>query len=309
MDSAINSSRTLHTLRSRANNAFIKTRRASLHLLLNISAEQVLNSDSDHGELGQSQAIIAEINQTINRFKEQAISPDGNHVDYSGLSKSAVYQQYRRELTPKLRSIELDTLGERRQATAFWINLYNALVIDGVIRTNVHTSVTDGLLGNLRFFSRTAYNVGELRFSLEDIEHGILRANRGSVFSPGGHFPSDDPRYKYTMPAIDARLHFALNCASRSCPPISAYSADRLDQQLDLATRNYLDHEVSLDKEGTRLLVSMLFRWYRSDFGGKPGAIAFLLDHLPVDERRTWLEAHKRAGNLYYLPYNWDLNL
>lgn len=309
MESAAPSNEYLHAWRSRVNNAFIRTRRASLDRLLNISSELALNPVSEQFEGGQSQNIIAEIKQTINHFKEQAISPDGNHVDYYGLRKSDVYQQYRRQLTPKLRAIDLDDLGERKQANAFWINLYNALVIDGVIQAHVHTSVTEGFLGIVRFFNRSAYNVGGLRFSLEDIEHGILRANRGSVFAPGAHFPSDDPRNKYTMPDIDARLHFALNCASQSCPPIAVYSASELDQQLELATRNYLDHEVRLDTKKNRLWVSRIFKWYRSDFGGKEGVVSFLLEHLPKDERSAWLDAHRHTGNLYYLPYNWALNL
>jgi hypothetical protein len=230
-------------------------------------------------------------------------------VDYTNLKHSEIYQHYHHRLTPQLRAIDLDSLGDRKQATAFWINLYNALVIDGVIRANVRTSVTEGFLGIVRFFYRTAYNVGGLRFSLEDIEHGILRANRGSVFVPGVQFSSDDPRSKYTMPDVDPRLHFALNCASHSCPPIAVYSAGNLDEQLGLATRNFLDHEVRLDTENKRLYITALFKWYRSDFGGKSGVVAFLRQYLPDDERRAWLETHEQIGKLYYLPYDWSLNI
>ena len=295
--------------RGRLNNAVIKSRRATINALLNISDDVVLNRAPLVSGQIESGDVIAEINQTVRRFKEQAISPDGQHVDYTALRHSDVFKYLRRQVTPLLHVINLDELRNRNAATAFWINLYNALAIDGVIHANITVSVTAGFLGILRFFHRTAYNVGGMRFSLEDIENGILRANRGSVFIPGAHFSKDDPRFKLTMAAVDPRVHFALNCASKSCPPISAYSEEHLDEQLDAAARNFLNQEVRLDQDKGRLFVTPLLKWYQADFGGKPGVYAFLREYLPNDERRVWLETHAPTGNLYYLPYNWSLNI
>ena len=161
----------------------------------------------------------------------------------------------------------------------------------------------------MRFFYRTAYNVGRMRFSLDDIENGILRANQGSIFMPGAQFSKDDPRFKLTMAAVDPRVHFALNCAGKSCPPINAYSTEHLNEQLDVAARNFLDQEVRFDKEKGRIFVSALLKWYQADFGGATGVYAFLRKYLPDDERRAWLETRAPTGNLYYLPYNWSLNI
>lgn len=295
--------------RSRLNNAVIKKRRATINALLNISDNLVLNGAPLISGQVESGDVIAEINQTVRRFKEQAVSPDGQHVDYTALRHSDVFKYYRRQVAPLLHAVNLNELHNRNAATAFWINLYNALVIDGVIHAHISSSVTEGFLGILRFFHRTAYNVGGMRFSLEDIENGILRANRGSVFIPGAHFSKDDPRFKLTMAAVDPRVHFALNCASKSCPPISAYSEEHLDEQLDAATRNFLDQEVRLDQDKGRLFVTPLLKWYQADFGGNQGVYAFLRKNLPDDERRAWLETQGPTGNLYYLPYNWSLNI
>lgn len=303
------STQTSSARRNRINETIIRMRRSAFDRLLNISDDLVLNSVPSVAKHLESDQITIEISETIKRFKEQAIGPDGNHVNYAKLKHSDIYQHYRRHLTPQLRTINLDVLGDRKQATAFWINLYNALVIEGVIQTNISASVTEGFLGIMRFFYRTAYNIGGLRFSLMDIEHGILRANQGGIYLPGAHFSKDDPRFKYILPETDARLHFALNCASRSCPPISAYSAQYLDEQLDLATRNFLDQEVRLDAVKDRLYVTLLLKWYQADFGGKSYVYAFLSEYLPDDERRAWIRAQKQPGNLYYLPYNWSLNI
>lgn len=132
---------------------------------------------------------------------------------------------------------------------------------------------------------------------------------RAVSFLPGAHFSKHDPRSKLTIAAVDPRVHFALNCASKSCPPISAYSGEHLDEQLDVAAGNFLDQEVRLEKEKGRIFVTSLLKWYQADFGGKTGVYAFLREYLPDDERRTWLEAQGPTGHLYYLPYNWSLNI
>jgi hypothetical protein len=92
----------------------------------------------------------------------------------------------------------------------------------------------------------------------------------------------------------DVRVHFALNCASRSCTPIGVYSADQIDAQLELATRSFIVSDTSLDRRQHTLTVSRIFRWFAGDFGGRAGVRAFLLRYLPEDERREWL-----GGNMY----------
>jgi hypothetical protein len=191
---------------------------------------------------------------------------------------------------------------------AFWINLYNALMMDAVIFFNVHHSVAEGHLGQLTFFRRAAYNVAGLRVSLDDIEHGILRGNRGHPFLPGPHFTSRDARLAWVLP-LDPRVHFALNCASRSCPPIQVYSADHLEVQLDLAARDFIDSDMKLNPAKNLLVVSSLFQWFKGDFGGRDGIVSFLIDHLPFDERRAWLSKNKDAIKLRYAPYDWNLNM
>jgi len=82
------------------------------------------------------------------------------------------------------------------------LKTHNTLVIDAVIQFGVKYSVTEGRLGVLAFFERAAYQIGGHRFSLTDIEHGILRTNRGFPYLPGSHFASDDPRKKNGLSRI-----------------------------------------------------------------------------------------------------------
>lgn len=250
--------------------------------------------------------IAAELRATMNRLKAQAISADGMRVNYAEVRCSDDYAHYRAQLLPQLAGFDPTALRTRAERMAFWINLYNAIVIDAVITAGVRRSVTEGSLGGLRFFRRAGCVVGGRCLSCDDIEHGILRANRGHPFLPGCQFASDDPRRTWAIEPLDPRIHFALNCASRSCPPIGVYDAGRLDAQLALAARSFVDQ--STDRTGDVLEVSALFRWYAGDFGGRAGVVRFLSAHLPDDDRRALIERFGTKTRLRYADYDWRLN-
>jgi hypothetical protein len=86
---------------------------------------------------------------------------------------------------------------------------------------------------------------------------------------------------------LDPRIHFALNCASRSCPPIGVYDAERIDAQLDLAAASFVANDVEIDSRAGVVRLSAIFRWYAGDFGGRAGVIAFLKERLPEGEGAT----------------------
>ncbi|MFN4295131.1 MAG: DUF547 domain-containing protein [Thermoflexales bacterium] len=167
-------------------------------------------------------------------------------------------------------------------------------------------SVTEGNLGGLWFFRRAGCVVNGQRLSCDDIEHGILRANRGHPFTPGRQFASDDLRRAWVIEPLDPRIHFALNCASRACPPIGIYDAERLDEQLGQAACSFVSH--SARRVGEALEVSALFRWYAGDFGGRAGVLRFPLAHLPHDDRRALIERYDARTRLRYAKYDWRLN-
>ena len=174
----------------------------------------------------------------------------------------------------------------RPDQIAFWVNAYNARVLDGVIRRPGLKSVLDvrKVLGvpTLGFF-REERDTGGARYSLDDIEHRILRA-------------------RYAEP----RLHFVLNCASLSCPvlPERALTAAMLEADLDAATRRFVADSTRnrVDPDGT-LRLSMIFKWYRDDFKKAAGSVvAFVARYLP--EGRTIPPGAK----IDHLEYDWSLN-
>ena len=286
----------------------VRARESLIDGVLRVDKHHVLNPDVTDSEQTADVDLLVELKRTTNTIKAQAIDDHGAHVDYGIIHQSSAYQNFRRSSMPQLGAFNPEQLASHTEKLAFWINLYNVLLMDAVITFDVQQSVTEGRLGLLSFFRRAAYNVGGQRLSAEDIEHGILRGNAGHPYLPGPQFAASDPRASWILYPFDPRIHFALNCASRSCPPIAVYDSNHIDAQLDLATRSFVDADVVLDAESNQVRLSSIFKWYRQDFGGHSGVIAFLLDHLPGDQRRSWLQQHAESIRLVYSPYDWSLN-
>ena len=292
---------------SRLANRLIPLRESLLNRLAQTSQMPPLNDQSAAESSVPAAALAGHIKTALGQLKATAMDPGGTAVDYSALRRSAAYTALRQEALAHLRAFNPQQLSSPDAARAFWINLYNALIIDAVINFDVQESVTAGRLGILTFFRRAAYLVGGQRISLEDMEHGILRGNRGNPYVPGPHFSAGDPRLAWALP-LDPRLHFALNCGGRSCPPIRVYEADKLDQQLDLATRAFLQSAVTIRPESEEIVLSAIFRWYAADFGGRDGLLHFLATYLPAEHHRQWLLTAGSDRRFTYSPYDWRLN-
>lgn len=290
---------------SRPGDWLIRIRETVLNRLSGVKPGLVVNDVASDESAPPADDLAVRLKTTLSNLRATAMDADGTHVDYDALRNDPAYAAYRQTYLAALRRFDPGSLS-LPAARAFWINLYNTLVIDAVLAFDIQTSVIEGPIGVLTFFRRAAYNVGGRRVSLEDMEHGILRGNRGNPYVPGVHFATDDPRLSWALPG-DPRIHFVLNCGGRSCPPIRAYTADRLDRQLDLATRGYLKTAVALAPDGSTLTLPQIFRWFRTDFGGHQGIRQFLTAYLPDDNRRRALLS-KQEPRLKFASYDWRLN-
>lgn len=289
-------------------NNLINLREISFSTLFNTPSSKVLNPLILNNNPPEDIQLINELKTTANKFKKIAMDKNGNHVDYSILNKSDIYQKYQKNLASKLHNLDLSKLTDPNIALAFWINLYNTLVIHAVIEFRIKNSILEkGPQNLIRFFRRAAYTINGQRFSLEDIEHGVIRGNQGNPFFFTPQFTSKDPRINCVLEKFDPRIHFALNCASRSCPPIAVYSPETLDAQLNTATKNFINNEVEL--KNNQLWISSIFNWYKSDFNGINGIKRILINHLPENDKRVyWLNNYPNK-RFRYSSYNWELNL
>jgi len=194
-------------------------------------------------------------------------------------------------LTQWLSSLQATDISqlERSAAIAFLINLYNALTIEQIIQKDPIESVRPKILGVpnmasfLLFFSKNVYTLNGQQVSLNNIEHDILR-----------------DRYQ------EPRIHFALVCASESCPQLrsSAYRPDQLEQQLTEDVHQFINNPAKMryDEKNRTLYCSKIFKWYESDFVAQAGSV---LDYI-----QPYLSQQKIAADtkIEYLPYDWSLN-
>ena len=243
------------------------------------------------------------------KLRAQAAATGADGLNYAAMAHSESHSVYRRYLA-ELRSFDPKILVGRERRLAFWVNLYNGIVLDAVVQWKVRRTVRE-VPG---FFWRAAYDIGGLRYSANDIENGILRANRPHPAIPGAPFGRSDPRRMFSMDRIDPRIHFALVCASRSCPPIASYEAGRIDPQLDLAARAFIrGGGVQVDAVEGQVHLSRIFQWYAADFGARSQAIGdrrpllrFIATYLhPTDAK---LVLARRQWTVSFMSYDWSLN-
>jgi len=240
----------------------------------------------------------------IGRLKDRFYDRHRGRVDYEALRRSRDYRHYQ-ELAAGLRRFDLASLESDDQKRAFWINLYNAIVIHGIVELGVERSVKE----IPDFFSMIGYRIGDLLFSPDAMEHGLLRANARPPYRIRPFFRGKDPRLGFALTSVDPRVHFALVCGSRSCAPIRFYEADSIDEQLDTAAKSFVNSsEVLVLPEKNKVVLSQIFDWYERDFGGKKGVRQFLLRYLDEDEKRSFIEHGWRETKVEYLFYDWDLN-
>ena len=285
----------------------INRREKVLNWILRVNPNSILNSRSfpPEGNSGIS-SPVGDIKVSINQLKSLVLAENGK-VDYQKLVRDPQYKSFR-ELVGELGDFDYQILGSRDERLAFWINLYNALVIDAVIQEKVQASVTESWLGIMSFFQKAAYRVNGLRPSLTNIEHGLLRGNRGFPYFPSPHFSPSDPRLEAVLQPIDPRIHFALNCASNSCPPIGVYTPEKIQDQLDLAARNFINSDLIANPDQKMISISKIFKWYQDDFGGELGIIAFLVKFIDDQKIGSWLSENQTSIRIQYHPYDWRLN-
>lgn len=245
------------------------------------------------------------------QLKSEYMLENGKCVDYKMVKDSALFKEYSNELAPQLQYVNLDNITENGKK-AFFINIYNTLTIHGLIE---QCDLPASVLKVEQFWKTTAYNIGGHVYSLDAIEHGILRANRGHPSSLSPEFNTDDPRMKFVVWQLDPRIHFALVCGAKSCPAINVYSEDNIEAALDAATRNFCAQEVHIMTDVDEIRLSKIFDWYKRDFGQTDiDMINWIIPYLDItvqEHARDMLlkfTTMKKVG-IKYNVYDWTLNL
>lgn len=203
-------------------------------------------------------------------------------VDYQGLKDEE------NKLDAYLRVMEQTDTSKlsRDEQLAFYINTYNATTIKFVLSAYPGIESIRDLGGRFfnKPFEKKIVRIEGKTISLDDLEHGIIR-----------------PRFK------EPRVHFAVNCASKSCPPLISepYQGSTLDQQLTASTRAFLNDSEKNYLDGKKLYISKIFKWFGKDFNDD--VIGFFI-RFADEELKRKLTADRDYITVKYLDYDWSLN-
>lgn len=257
------------------------------------------------GEMSLPQAHPAErLKHDMNILRGLFYDGHLQRVDYGAIREADYYPRFCASAAALAR-FDPGKLTSDAERIAFWVNLYNAVVVHGVVELGIGSSVKEVP----RFFSRIGYRVGGLFYSADDIEHGILRGNSRPPYRLWRRFSDRDPRLAFIVRRPDPRIHFALVCASRTCPPIDVYTPEQLDDQLNTSAQVIINGGSRIDRERRELALSSIFRWYRPDFHlDNAGLVRWVARYFYDEQDRAWLEEHATKIRLRYLPYDWRLN-
>ena len=223
-------------------------------------------------------------------------------VDYAAL-KAGREQLDRVVASLAAPSAETERSWARAQRMAFWINAYNVLTLRAIVD---HYPIRAG------WFTLAPRN------SIRQID-GVWTTLKSDV--AGRHMTLDDIEHRILRPDFrDPRVHFAINCASISCPPLAdrPYLAPTLDAQLDGAARAYLGSPEGVRLDGDAVKVSSIFKWYGDDFTAQyaarvPGSrearergiLGAVVTFGPPAAAK---QAGGGSARIDYLDYNWSLN-
>lgn len=205
-----------------------------------------------------------------NDLLQKHVSVKGN-VDYNGFKKdAAALQSYLNLLSKNLP----EKSWSKEAVLAYWINTYNAYTVKLILDNYPVKSIKK--IDNP--WDKEFFTLGTKKYSLGEIEHKILR--------------------KMNEP----RIHFAINCASYSCPNLlnEAYTEKNLQSQLESAAKSFINDKTKNSITPNKIEISSIFDWFTGDFKNEGTLIAFL-------NKYSMVKIDKNA-KISYKEYNWNLN-
>lgn len=200
----------------------------------------------------------------------------------------------------KIARLPLDELSQSlvsdAHKIAFWINIYNGYI---QVKLMENPKAYDD---KSEFFKKGQIPIAGVRFSFENIEHGILRKSQWPLGQGRIRkwFPNKIER-DLRVDKRDYRIHFALNCGARDCPPVTIYHPEELDVQLNKVTELFLKRNSEYHPEKNEVAITSLFNWFRGDFGGKKGIKRILMEFGVIPDTKDI--------DISYKNYDWTLDL
>lgn len=190
---------------------------------------------------------------------------------------------------------------------AFFINLYNAMIIHGIVRVN-----RQGIIDRRSaFFGDFHYMIGGYPYSLSSIKDGILRSNRRQPYSISKPFSTGDRRLELVLPKLNPLIHFGLCDGTRSSPIVRFFSTQGIEAELRHAAREFFRAGgAEVDLENRTVHLTGIIKWYSVDFGQDREILKWIVDYLDASKAGLLLHLLNDGGpvKIAYKKFDWSLN-
>ena len=202
---------------------------------------------------------------------------DNGKVNYKAIKANPNFQVFINSLKDK------PNFDNENQELTYWINAYNALVIKGILDGGSPST----FFGRQRFFKSDKYQLAGMQINLNDLERKVI------------------------IPIGEPRIHFAINCASSSCPKLkpTVFNAQELDQQLTDAAYAFINDTTrnNFDQTTKTAHISKIFDWFEEDFVKHSGSVEKYIAQY-VEDQTIAEDLRSGSYKIKYLKYDWSLN-
>jgi len=250
----------------------------------------------------QAAETFAPLNKILKKYVEVNDLPGGGRTSgfkYAEAKKDPTVKKLVAEQIGLLKAFKPRSLSNKNDAIAFWINAYNFFIISEILESGFDDKnnlkikgVKDlgSFLNPFKVFKKAKYNVGGETYSLDKIEKETLL---GKAYK--------SKKWK------DARVHFAVNCASVGCPPLrnEVYSGATLDAALDENLKKAFNTPLHLKIKDGKMELTQLFEWYEADFKEQSGSVKAFIQKYAEPNLAKKVGAAKISD---YIKYDWNLN-
>jgi hypothetical protein len=234
-----------------------------------VVVQEPVKTENKFVEKPYPQQATANLHDAFDAILKKYVSTSGK-VNYKSLKENkADLEAYTKALSDNAPTEK----APKNERFAYWINAYNAFTLKMIVDNYPLSSVTK--LDGGKPWDVKRITIGGKKYSLNDIENNILR------------------------PMGDARIHFAINCAAKSCPPIHnvAFTAANLNSILESRTKRFINDTKANSLTGNELKISKIFDWYGKDF-----------DKIPEFINRFAITKVKTDAKIGFMEYDWSLN-
>jgi len=224
--------------------------------------------------------------------------------DYEAIRESEQFRSYV-FATAELQRVDLAAL-DHEEKLVFFVNIYNALCM--------HCHIVAGPPANFFrrwiFFRTYSYRISGLDYTLDDIEHGILRGNKKPPsFKFKQQLGYNDPKCEHVLKERDGRIHFVISAGTQSDPPVRILDPETVEEELHDGTSEFLRQTVKIDLARRSISLPRIFFWYSDDFPQpEPQLLRFIEQYLSAEQQAqlTQLLNMSESPSIIYENFNWQ---